>query len=61
MFEKLVSIEQIILILQKPLRLQYLKWYKSNQSSDYHDGAMGHNIKNFHSFKENLVQLIEDG
>jgi hypothetical protein len=52
MLEKLVSIEQLTLISQKPFQPPYLKWCEPNQTYEYHDGAMRHNIENCHSFKD---------
>jgi hypothetical protein len=59
MFKKLVSIGKITLISQKPFCLPHLKWYEPNKTCEYHDGEIRHNIKNCHSFKEKLLQLIK--
>jgi hypothetical protein len=35
--------------------------YKLDQIYDYHSGADGYNIENFHAFKDKLLQLIKEG
>lgn len=32
-----------------------------NKTYEYHDGAMGHNIENYHSFKDKFLRLIKAG
>jgi hypothetical protein len=43
MFKKLISIRQITPISQKPFYLPHLKWYETNKTYEYHDGATEHN------------------
>jgi hypothetical protein len=61
MYQKLLSIGQVVPMPLTPLQPPYPSWYKPDLTCEYHAGIAGHNIHTCNAFKRKLMQLIKAG
>jgi hypothetical protein len=61
MYQKLLSIGQVVPVPLTPLQPPYPSWYKPDLTCEYHTDIAGHNIHTCNAFKRKLLQLIKAG
>ena len=59
MYQRLLSIGQVVPVPLIPLQPPFPNWYKPDQKCEYHAGAVGHNIDGCLGFKRKILQLIK--
>jgi hypothetical protein len=59
MYQRLLSISQVVSVSLIPLQPPFPNWYKPDQKCEYHAGAVGHNIDGCLGFKRKILQLIK--
>jgi hypothetical protein len=59
MYQKLLSIEQVALVLFASLQPPFPNCYKPDLTCEYHASIAGHNIHTWNAFKKKPLQLIK--